>query len=246
MRLGWIGSVIAHVVMLAATFLAWPHDAPDLPPPSAVVPVDIIDKITDVTNVTAMAPPEPETPEEAPLAPEGAPQDMTPPTPDAPEVIADPRQKQKLKQEPRRPTTSLTDLADLIDRSKKEKGRTNAGASAAERGDNPRDAIGAGTDMTASESDAIKSAIERNRQRFIDLPNYERLRVTIEVRINADGSLAGAPRVVRTSLPQSDPYMRTAVERSIRAILVSEPLPISPTRTQRATFTMNFYDRDVD
>ena len=95
-----------------------------------------------------------------------------------------------------------------------------------------------------TETDAIHSAIERNRTSFKDMPDYERLRVTIRLVINADGSLAGAPRVVSTSLPQSNPYMRVAVERSMRAILISEPLPVARNRTQRATMTINFYDRD--
>lgn len=241
MRTGWIGSIVTHALIAAATLVAWPDKDRDLPAPSAIVPVDII--IGEVTNVSAIAPPPPEDPaEEAELAPEGAPQSMAPPTPEAPEAINDPRQKQKKKEEPRRPVTDLNDIAALIDRSKKEQGQA-ASSSDAETGPNARNAAGAGTEVTASEADAIRSAIERNRQKFVDLPDYERLRVTIQIRLNADGSLAEAPRVLRTSLPASDPYMRVAIDRSLRAILTSEPLPVAPDRTRRATFTINFYDR---
>ena len=242
MRFGWIGSVICHAILLALTFVAWSSAPPDLPAASSVVPVEIIDKITDVTNVRAMAPPAPETPDATEVTPEGAPQDVTQPTPDAPEAIADPRLKQKAKEEPRRQVTDLRSIADLIDRSKTKDGR-KATASNAETGDHPRDAIGAGTDMTSTEQDAIIAAVERHRTKFTDMPNYERFLVIVRFQINADGSLSGSPQLVSTSLPVSDPYMRVAVERSMRAILTAEPLPVAPNRTERASITLRFHDR---
>lgn len=244
MSIGWPGSVITHGLVLLALLISWSGAAQNLPPASAVVPVEIIDTIADRTNVRAAAPEPDPMPEAQNVIPDGAAQSLTQPTPEAAEPVPDPRQKEKLKEQQRRPVTNLNDLAALIDRSKQREGQRNQNVASAETSAHARDRIGAGTDMAATESDAIKSAIERNRQRFIDLPNYERLVVTIRVQINADGSLAGRPQVISTSLPQSDPYMRVAVERSMRAILVSEPLPVAHDRTARATFTMRFYDRD--
>lgn len=240
MRAGWIGSLVTHALIAAATLLAWPDKDRDLPEPSAIVPIDIV--IGDITNVSAIAPPPPENPtDEAEPTPEGSPQTMSPPTPEAPEAIADPRQKQKKKDERRRPESNLDDIQALIDRSKDKNGGPTS--SNGPTGPNPRDVVGPGTEVTASEADAIRSAIESNRQKFVDMPDYERLRVTIRIRLNADGSLAETPRVIETSLPASNPYMRVAIDRSLRAILTSEPLPVAPDRTRRATFTINFYDR---
>ena len=243
MRIGWIGSVVCHAILLVLTFVAWSSAPPDLPAASSVVPVEIIDKITDVTNVKAMAPPAQKTPDATEITPEGAPQDVTAPTPDAPEAIADPRLKQKAKEEPRRAVTDLRSIADLIDRSKTKDGR-KASASNAEAGDHPRDAIGAGTDMTATEADAIHAAIDRRWHNSSDLPNPESYWVTVRIQINANGTLAGQPLVVQTSLPQSNPYMRVAVERALQAIWSAEPLPVAPGRIARATFTMRFQKRE--
>ena len=244
MRLGWIGSVVCHVAMLVLTFVAWPRDVPELPPPSAVVPVEIIDKITDITNVTAMAPPAPETPEEAPITPDGAPQSVTPPAPEAPEAIADPRLKQKARQEPRRPTTDLNDLAALIDRSTKEQGQRTPNSASAERGDHPRSAIGAGTDMTMTETDAINSHVQRCWRAPADLPYPERLIVKVRIRLNADGSLAAAPELVSPrSLGGVDPATRVAAEAAMRAVRVCEPFPVAPNRTERVNAVLNFDPR---
>ncbi len=242
MRLGWFGSIGVHILIAAVTMIAWPRGEEDLPPASAVVPVDIIDTISSVTNVSAIAPPPPEAPVDEDVAAEGAPQSVAPPAPEAPEAIPDPRQKMKQKEQDRRPT-SLEEYQRLIDRSKK-KGDDDSSNPNAPTGPRPRERIGAGSELTASEPDAIAAAIDRRWQNFSDFPNPERYWVTIRIQINANGTLARAPQVMRTSLPMSDPYMKVGVERSLRAILSAEPLPVDSARTNRATFTMNFYLRD--
>ncbi|MDX2234500.1 MAG: hypothetical protein NW200_08370 [Hyphomonadaceae bacterium] len=244
MRIGWIGSVVAHALMVLATFVAWPRDAPELPPPSAVVPVDIIDTISDVTNVSAVAPEPLEAPPETEVAPDGAPQSVIPPTPDAPEAIADPKQKQKAKDQPRRPVTDLNDLAALIDRSKKEEGRRNPASASAETGARPRSAIGAGTDMTMTETDAINSHVQRCWRAPADLPYPERLIVKVRIRLNADGSLAAAPELVYPrSIAGADPATRVAAEAAMRAVRVCEPFPVAPNRTERVNAVLNFDPR---
>ncbi|MBT9447304.1 MAG: hypothetical protein IV086_16510 [Hyphomonadaceae bacterium] len=242
MRLGWFGSFGVHVLIAAATMIAWPRGEEDLPPAGAVVPIDIIDTISSVTNVSAIAPQLSEDQADENVTPEGAPQTTAPPVPEAPEPIPDPRQKMKSKEKERQPT-SLEDFQGAIDRWK-EKGADDPGNPDAPTGPRPRERIGAGNELTSSEPDAIASAIDRRWQNFSDFPNPERYWVTIRIQINANGTLARAPQVLRTSLPLSDPYMKVGVERSLRAILSAEPLPVDPARTSRATFTMNFYLRD--
>jgi colicin import membrane protein len=241
MRLGWFGSFGLHMLFAAATMIVWPRDAPDLPPPSAIVPVEIIDTISESTNVSALAPPPPENPAEE-VAPEGAPQSVAPPTPEEAEPIPDPRQKQKQKEKERRPVTDLNDIAALIDRSKKNDGRRDAASANAEKGDRPRSAIGAGTDLTMTETDAINSHVQRCWRAPADQPYPERLIVKVRVRLNADGSLAAQPELV-SPRGFTDASTRVAVEAALRAVRVCDPFPVAPNRRERVNAVLNFDPR---
>jgi outer membrane biosynthesis protein TonB len=245
MRFGWIGSVLAHVVMVLAMVVAWPRDEPDLPPASAVVPIDIIDTISDVTNISAIAPePLEEPPETEELAPAGAPRTITPPEPDAPEAIADPRQKQKQKDQPRRPTTDLRSLQAMIDLEKKNEGNRGASRPNTPTGPSPREGAGAGTEATASEADAIMAHVQRCWRAPADLPYPERLVVKVRIRLNADGSLAAQPEMVSPrSLVGLDPATRVAAEAAMRAVRVCEPFPMRANRTERVSAVLNFDPR---
>ena len=244
MQPGWIGSVICHALMLAATFLAWPRDAPDLPPPSSVVPVEIIDKITDVTNVSAVAPEPAELPPDEEVAPAGSQQTMAPPEPDAPEAVADPRQKQKKKQEtPRRTVTDISNIQRMIDLEKKQQGGPGS-TTPAPTGPRPRPSLGAGTEMTASESDAIYAHLTRCWRAPADSPDPQRLVVKVRILLNADGSLAGAPELVSPrSVAGADSALRNAAENAVRAVQVCDPFPVAPNRTQRLPAVLNFDPR---
>lgn len=241
---GWFGSVVTHGLLVLVMMVTWSGSAPDLPAPSAVVPVEIIDTISDVTNIKAAAPEPLETEAETEIAAEGAPQSVAPPTPEAPEPIADPKQKQKLKEQPRRPVTDLNDLAAMIDRSKKEEGRRNPATVTAEKSDRPRSAIGAGTDMTATETDAINSHVQRCWRAPADLPYPERLIVKVRIRLNADGSLAAPPELVSPrSVAGVDPATRVAAEAAMRAVRVCDPFPVARNRTERVNAVLNFDPR---
>jgi hypothetical protein len=242
MRFGWLGSIIVHLVLAAVTLVAWPRDAPDLPPPSSVVPVDIIDTISEVTNVSAIAPPPPETPLTEEVAPDGSPQSVAPPTPEDAEIVHDPRQKMKPKEKERAPVTNLNDLAALIDRSRQKEGQRNTSAPNAAPGDRPRDAIGAGTDLTMTETDAINSHVQRCWRAPADQPYPERLIVKVRIRLNADGSLATQPELVSPRI-YADAATRVAVEAALRAVRVCDPFPVAPNRTQRVSHVLNFDPR---
>jgi outer membrane biosynthesis protein TonB len=245
MRFGWIGSVVAHGLMLMLMVVAWPHDEPDLPPASTVVPIDIIDSISDVTNISAIAPePLEDAPEADELAPVGAPHEITPPEPDAPEAIADPKVKQKQKETPRRPTTDLRSLQAMIDLEKRNEGNNGGPRPNAPTGPNPRDAVGAGAAATASEADAIQAHVQRCWRAPADLPYPERLIVKVRIRLNADGSLAAQPELVSPrSLVGLDPATRVAAENALRAVRVCEPFPMRPNRTERVSAVLNFDPR---
>lgn len=242
MRLGWFGSLIVHLVIAAATLLAWPQREEALPPPSSMVPVDIIDNISDVTNVSAIAPAPTEEVVDESTTPDGAPQSVAPPAPEVAEPIPDPRQKMKQKQKEQPPVTNLNDIAALIDRSKKNEGNRNPNTTTAEQGDRPRSQIGAGTDLTMTETDAINSHVQRCWRSPADQPYPERLIVKVRIRLNADGSLAAQPELVAPRV-YNDPSTRVAVEAALRAVRVCDPFPVAPNRTDRVNAVLNFDPR---
>lgn len=242
MGIGWPGSVITHGVVLMALLVTWAGSAPDLPPPSSIVPVEIIDTISDTTNVTAAAPEEVEAEETEDNAPEGSQQTMAPPEREAPEAVNDPRQKKKQNEKPK-VTTSITDLQRMISLEKQKQGSNPTPAPNKNIGPT-RDQIGSGTEMTATETDAINSHVQRCWRAPADLPYPERLIVKVRIRLNADGSLAAPPELVSPrSVAGVDPATRVAAEAAMRAVRVCDPFPVARNRTQRINAVLNFDPR---
>jgi hypothetical protein len=60
-----------------------------------------------------------------------------------------------------------------------------------------------------------------------DLPDPDRLIVTLQFSLNEDGTLRGQPRVVQPRSYMFDRPMRTAVERAIRAVRQCSPYPFT-------------------
>lgn len=60
-----------------------------------------------------------------------------------------------------------------------------------------------------------------------DLPEPERLVVTVAFELHEDGTLRGTPRVVSPSNYLFDPPVRTAVERALHAIGSCAPYPFA-------------------
>lgn len=58
-----------------------------------------------------------------------------------------------------------------------------------------------------------------------DLPNPDRLVVTLLFELNQDGTLRGAPRIIHPRNYRSDADYRTAVERALRAVRRCAPYP---------------------
>jgi hypothetical protein len=60
----------------------------------------------------------------------------------------------------------------------------------------------------------------------IDLPDPERLIVTVEFDINRNGTLNGQPRVTSPRGYAFDPPMRAAVDAAVRAVRACDPYPL--------------------
>ena len=62
---------------------------------------------------------------------------------------------------------------------------------------------------------------------LIELPQSQRLVVTVAFELNEDGTLRGDPRVVSPRNYLFDPPYRTAIERALHAIRSCAPYPFS-------------------
>ncbi len=217
MRPGVIVSIIGHVGAVLMTLLAWEARS-TLPPESgAVVPVEIVDVALE-SNVRALAeevPEEEETPAPAEAEPTQAEEQPTPtPTP-APRER--PRQNDSF---------DLDAVAGLIDKQREPRRPRNEG----ERADRNQQGAGLGTAEVAAIEDRARALVRAHMRRCwrmpIDLPDPERLIVTVEFDINRNGTLNGQPRVTSPRGYAFDPPMRAAVDAAVRAVRACDPYPL--------------------
>jgi hypothetical protein len=91
---------------------------------------------------------------------------------------------------------------------------------------------GLGTEQRASAEDRARSLVDRHLQRCWrlpdDLPDPERLIVTLSFQLNRNGSLNGQPTLVRPRAVSSlDPAMNEAVRRAMSAVRQCDPFPLA-------------------
>jgi outer membrane biosynthesis protein TonB len=221
MRLGWLLSILAHIAAICAGLIVWPHDREPLDAGGAIVPVEVV-SFSDVSNVSPIAPKD-AAPAET-IVEEGAPKDAAAPAePEPAEAIAD-KSKPVPKKQPDKPKTlDFASLQKLIDRSRPKAGAgPNATAPNAPTGDKPRQGFGLQNGLTASIADYLASVFERCWRSPADMPNPERLIVTVRVTLNKDGTLAADPRAISAVLPGDAP-MRVAADNALRAVRTCGP-----------------------
>jgi hypothetical protein len=220
MRLGWIVSLIGHVLAVFLTVVNWPASAARDVERGAVVPVEII-TLSDVTSVRAIAPPEPEEEVEA---------EESTPAEEEPEPAPEPAPPQERPRE--RPLQDfLSEVQTSLLRDKQKEKRQAQRRIEGERGERARAAAGLGAaetaDLNAYLGRIMRDHLRRNRcwRAPADLPNPERLIVTVSFRLNARGRLLGNPQLVSPATTFGDPPMRAAVDAAIRAIHACDPYP---------------------
>ncbi|MGH6949529.1 MAG: hypothetical protein ACREH4_01540 [Vitreimonas sp.] len=225
MRAGVFVSAIGHVGAVMMTLLAWEASSSLPTNVVTVVPIEIVDVGVEA-NVRALAedvPDEEVAPqEEQQTAPEEEPAPAPTPTP-----TPQPQRRQ------RNDDFNLADISGMIDRSR-DSGRERQEG---QRADRNQRGVGLGTaertSIEARIATIVRSELQSCWRTVADLPDPERLRVTITFRLNRDGSLSGQPRV--TNPPPAaytfDPEMRQAVDRALRAVRTCDPydrLPQDP------------------
>lgn len=217
MRAGWVVSVIGHVGFVLMTFLAWETRSESVPSVGSVVPVEIVDVAAE-SNVRALAEDVPED--------EVAPDEQTRPeeTPEtAPSPAAAPNQ--------RRPSDEfdLASVAGMLDKQREPGRERNEG----QRANRNQRGAGLGTAEVAAMEDRLRALarahISRNNcwRMPSDLPEPDRLVVTIQFDLNRNGTLNGQPRVLSPRNYTFDNDMRVAVDYALRAIRTCDPYPFA-------------------
>lgn len=215
MRPGVFVSIVGHVGAVLMTLLAWETRSVVVQAAGSVVPVEIVD-VAPESNVQALAIPTPEdaapTPEDQTQQAEAAP---------VPVAAAAPPQPQRRASD----AFDLDAIARMINRDQKQGQERNEGA-AAQR--NQRSA-GQGTANVVAINDRIRALTQRAMQRCwrapIDMPDPDRLVVTVQFDLDRQGNLRGEPRVTSPRNYTFDPAMRVAVDSALRAIRTCEPFP---------------------
>ena len=216
MRAGWIVSLIGHIGAVMMTMLAWEARSTLMPEVGSVVPVEIVDVAVE-SNVRALSEAAPE--EEAAADAEQTPaEDEEAPEPTA--APAPPRPQQRTAEQEQEDF-----LAGLTNRDRQPARRRTEGQQA----DRTQQGAGLGTAEVAALEDRARALARAHLRRCwrmpIDLPEPERLVVTVEFDINRNGTLNGQPRVTNPRNYTFDPEMRTAVEAALRAVRVCDPYP---------------------
>lgn len=216
MRPGVVVSIIGHVGAVLMTMLAWEARS-ELPPRAgAVVPVEIVDVALE-SNVRALAedvPDEEVAPEDTPNVAEEEPQPAPTPSP-RPQP---PRQQQN-------DDFDLAAISGMIDKQRNPGRERNEG----QRADRNQQGAGLGTAEVAALEDRARALARAHLRRCwrmpVDLPDPDRLVVTIEFDLNRNGTLNGQPRVISPRNTTFDPAMAAAVAAAERAVRTCDPYP---------------------
>ncbi|UPT62065.1 MAG: hypothetical protein M0D54_17060 [Hyphomonadaceae bacterium JAD_PAG50586_4] len=220
MRPGVIVSIIAHIGAVWMTMLVWETRPALLPMAGAVVPVEIVDVAVE-SNVRARQEAEAQEQETA-AQDETVPEEAETTPASASEPAPRPRDRNQDAFE------NLLNDPGLIDRSKdRARPRPNNGDIA----ENTRQGAGPGTAEFVALEDRARALARAHLRRCwrmpADLPDPDRLVVTVEFDLNRNGTLNGQPRVTNPRNSTFDPAMRTAVEAALRAVHTCDPFPFA-------------------
>ncbi|MBI3437185.1 MAG: hypothetical protein HY054_00755 [Proteobacteria bacterium] len=205
---GWAVSAVGHVGFIMMTLLAWETRSTFVANVGSVVPVEIVD-VAPESNVRALAEP---TPEDA--APEAQDQTTPDPTP-APTPAPAPSPPRAQRQDD---TFDLAAVARLVDRSQQTGRQRSEGAESSRT----QQGAGRGTADVVSLQDRARALARAHLIQCwrmpIDLPDPDRLVVTVQFELNRNGTLNGQPVVTNPRNYTFDPNMRVAAEAALRAV----------------------------
>lgn len=265
MRVGVVVSVVLHACAAGLAFVSLPEFLRTKVVDTPVIPVELIREaeLAEKTSVPAAAPkpkPKPEKPPELPKPkeeepkpkpkvepkPEPKPEPKAEQKPELKKPETKPKPKPEVKPKPKQEDLDLDALSELVDKSRRSEQASETDPDAALEADNARPAIGAGDRLTASEIDKMRAAIKRcwSASALIGAPEPEKLVVELDIDLNRDGTLSGAPRVVNALEINlsGNRFWKVAEQSAVRAVQACQPYDFfDPSRYQEwKAFTLNF------
>lgn len=247
--IGFVGSLMIHAAIIAATFITFSHKFNVIQESQPVVPVDLV-TIAEKTNVTAavkvrpkpapkpedqeVQPPQPEKSETPPQQEEQA--ETPPPPPEAavepikapPPPPPVPQTKPQTEKPAKKEKFDINNIMALLDK-RSPAASSTASARAADR---IIKGIGAETAMTADLETAMLSQIRECWNPPVGAPHPDELVVEFELFLNRDGSVAQPPQLSSASQSAAarDSYTRAAAEAARRAIYTCAPYKLPADR----------------
>lgn len=241
-----IVSAILHAALVGAALIPWPWDR-ELKV-GAVVPINVVSSIPANPRPAVQGPedqsaqteaPEPDAPLEAPApAAEPAPQPSPQPTPKAPEPRPAPTPKPApapnpappKKTPPAKPAApakkdNSLDLDALADSLKGSRSSASKGASRPETATQPRSTSGSG--ISGAAMSGLAEELQRRWNPNCEVEAARNVRVRVTFRLGSDGRVVGDVRAGGQE-NSSDPVVRAAAERAIRAVYSAAPFTTLP------------------
>lgn len=187
----------------------------------------------EIAALQPAPPPEPE-PEPEPEILDSQPESEPEPVIE-PEVLPEPDPEPEPEREeprtvqPEPEQTSEPSLADLLGDLEREVNDARADTGTPDIGDR-RSAVGNGETNTATLQTMLESHLARCWRASLDAPHPDELAVEVELTLNRSGELVEPPRLRDQNriLNSSNPYLRVAGERALRAANICAPYPLPP------------------
>lgn len=256
-----IVSAIAHAAVIGAALIPWPW-ARELKV-GAVVPVNIVSNIPANPRPAVEGPleqpaqtesPEPDAPLEAPAAaqpelaePQPQPQPKTPaprpaPAPKPAPEKAPPKKAEPAKSPPARPTPakkeSGLDLDALADSLKgSQSSSASKGRNRPETAREARNTSGSG--VSGAAMSGLAEELQRRWNPNCEVDGARDVRVRVTFRLSSDGRVVGDVEAGGQER-SSDPVVRAAAERAIRAVYGAAPFTTLPREFYGAPIVVSF------
>jgi protein TonB len=248
-----IVSVILHAAVIGAALIPWPWDR-ELKV-GAVVPINVVSSIPANPRPAVQGPedqtaqteaPEPDAPPEAPAAaepqPQPQPQPQTEPQPrpqptpaakpaptptpkpaPAPKAAAPKAPAPKPAAPPKK--DNALDLDALADSLKGAKSSASKGDARPETATQPRSTTGSG--ISGAAMSGLSEELQRRWNPNCEVEAARNVRVRVTFRLGSDGRVVGDVRAGGQE-NSSDPVVRAAAERAIRAVYSAAPFTTLP------------------
>ncbi len=249
MKFGWPISILAHVSVVFGGMLILSNPL-QIDMESRIVPIELL-TVDEFTNIKAAIKAdkaedtEPERMElETPMENAEEKGDESEAVKEAeltvPEITIDPAGEEAIAEtedssEPDKPAFSLDDMSALINRTRDAQPEKNQQRALQSEqniyafAETARAAAGEGNAMTASELEALQSAMYKCWRIPLDAKNPEELGVRVRVRLRPNGDVQQVDLMDKAKInSSSNPYLKIAAQRAVSAVSKCAPYDFLP------------------